>query len=512
MLDHDFSERRPRPMSRSAEERARATVERHYGELEDRVLRAVRRKLNARNIPFDDSDLREAYCLAWHGLYEQLRGDARIDSLTAMLVTITFRRAIDEYRHAHPHRPPARTVAAAQHDPLELDELVDDRLRLERLVAGLRERLDERERAAAALCLIHGYTRAEAAALLGLSVPGMKKLMDRVTLKIAGVVAAIDARGCGGPEWTRLLRAHAFGQLAPDARDHPRVLAHLDACASCRRYVLCLRGLAAVAPPSLLPPPRGGGGRLHRFLGRLRAHGRGALGRVHGGGGGGGVGGAGGSAGGGSSGGVGGAGGGGSAGGDVGAASGSAGGGSSGLVGTLGGGALAKGAAVVVAVGAIAAGGVVAGRSGGVVARPRAATAPARVRVRDLVAIAPSPGAPVPGLDPPNWLSRGPHDGGPRSLRLRHRRPGPGRAALARARARASVRGGARASGAAAAGVAGAARGGAVGGEFGFENRAPSRARDRAAANEPSASPGGGAGGDVSGGRSGGGEFGLEQG
>jgi DNA-directed RNA polymerase specialized sigma24 family protein len=492
VLDRDSTEHRPRLASRSAEARARATVERHYGELEDRVLRAVRRKLNARNIPFDDSDLREAYGLAWHGLYEQLRGDARIDSLTAMLVTITFRRAIDEYRHAHPHRPPARTVAAAQHDPLELDELVDDRLRLERLVAGLRERLDERERAAAALCLIHGYTRAEAAALLGLSAPRMNKLMDRVTAKIAGVVAAIDARGCGGPEWTRLLRAHAFGQLAPDARDHPRVLAHLDACASCRRYVLCLRGLAAVAPPSLLPLPRGGGGRLHRFLGRLRAHGRGALGRVHGGGVGGGVGGAGGSAGGGSSGGVGGA-----------------GGGGSGLLGTLGGGTLAKGAAVVVAVGAIAAGGVVAGRSGGVAAHSRAATAAARVRARDLVAITPSPGAPVPGLDPPNWLSRGPHDGGPRSLRLRHRRPGPGRAALARARA--SVRGGARASGAAAAGAAGAARGGAVGGEFGFENPVPSRARDRAAANQPNASPGG-AGGDVSGGRSGGGEFGLEQG
>jgi hypothetical protein len=98
--------------------------------------------------------------------------------------------------------------------------------------------------------LIHGYTRPEARKWLGIEDEArMQKLMDRATKKIGGIVASIDARGCGDDEWARLLRAYALGLLGENGRDYRRARDHIEDCAPCRHYVLGLRGLAAVMPP-----------------------------------------------------------------------------------------------------------------------------------------------------------------------------------------------------------------------------------------------------------------------
>ncbi len=77
--------------------------------------------------------------------------------------------------------------------------------------------------------------------------------MDRATKKISGVVAAMDGRGCGDDEWARALRSFALGVIGEDSPDYERVTAHVRECPSCERYVVGLRGLAAVLPPLGLP-------------------------------------------------------------------------------------------------------------------------------------------------------------------------------------------------------------------------------------------------------------------
>ena len=58
----------------------------------------------------------------------------------------------------------------------------------------MRERLSERERQAAALCYLHGYSRPEAAEALGLAPKRMEKLMDGVSSKL-GALDDRDRRG-----------------------------------------------------------------------------------------------------------------------------------------------------------------------------------------------------------------------------------------------------------------------------------------------------------------------------
>lgn len=71
--------------------------------------------------------------------------------------------------------------------------------------------------------------------------------------KIGGIIAAMDSRGCGDDEWARALRSFALGLMSEDSPDYKRIAEHVGECASCKRYVGGLRGLAAVLPPFGLP-------------------------------------------------------------------------------------------------------------------------------------------------------------------------------------------------------------------------------------------------------------------
>lgn len=226
---------------RSLRQQAEDLANTHYHALEGEVIRTVRANLMRRKIRLDTSDLEAAYCQAWHGVCLQIERGVSIRDLRAMLVTITCRRAIDTYRRM---RLGVHVDVELESYGFETDfaERMDDKQKLRRLVTRLRTRLNDNECKAVGLCVMQGYGRSDAAKLLGMSEPPLQRIMDSATRKIRGVVAEIDARGCGDDEWSRLLRAYALKTLPGDNRDYRRVQAHIENCETCRRYVHGLRG------------------------------------------------------------------------------------------------------------------------------------------------------------------------------------------------------------------------------------------------------------------------------
>src|SRR5690606_31025757 len=122
-----------------------------------------------------------AYNEAWHQLYMRLAGGGSVENRKGLLVTIAHRRALNEHRalrrsrHADPDELGEVGVEA------EFEAQLDHEAELRRLIAGMRERLDARERQAAALCYLYEYTRPEAAEAIGVSAKRMEKIMDRVS-------------------------------------------------------------------------------------------------------------------------------------------------------------------------------------------------------------------------------------------------------------------------------------------------------------------------------------------
>src|ERR1022692_4362289 len=234
----------------SPEQQAEKAATENYRKLQAEVIGTVRHRLSSRKMLLDESDLEEAYCQAWHGVCETIKRGTPVSNLTGMLIEITWRRAVDLYRELRPSQRVDLQVEEPIVD-LDVDAQLDDQIKLKRFIAQVRGRLNPRECEAVSLCVIHGYPRPEAAKLMGLQRRQMEKLMDGATQKIGGVVASISTRGCGGDEWTRLMRSYALGLIAEDDRDYPRAAEHVSQCAACRRYVNGLRGLAAILPPVL---------------------------------------------------------------------------------------------------------------------------------------------------------------------------------------------------------------------------------------------------------------------
>jgi DNA-directed RNA polymerase specialized sigma24 family protein len=227
-------------------ERADRVIAREYEASRDTVLRVIGAKLRQIDITLDPRDLEAAYNQAWHALHQRLAAGAEVENRTGFLVTSAYRRAIDEHRAARPgrHQELPEDVPAVEAD---LAQQLDDRRRLRALRSGMRERLDDRELRAATLCYLHGCTRREAAEILGVSPRRMEKVMDRVSKRMAEL--AVDVEGDWCEQQRSLIQAYALGILDPDGERYPLAVAHLEDCSACRRRVLMLRGLAAVAPP-----------------------------------------------------------------------------------------------------------------------------------------------------------------------------------------------------------------------------------------------------------------------
>ena len=258
--------------------RADRLLRREFDRLRVNVLGAVQVRLNARGLNVARADLDACYSMAWHGLYTAQLAGEQIESPAAWLTVVTFRRALDEHRAhrklgaldadltvrtldpadgAAAERPASALAAGAARD---LACELDDRARIDALFEGIRDALDAREREAAVLCYLHGLSRRDAAARMGMSEARMRKLMEGrgdgrpgVAAKI-GVLAQTIERGEWCEQRASLMRALAFGILELGGERHMLALMHHRNCPACRAYVASLRGLAALLPPIALPP------------------------------------------------------------------------------------------------------------------------------------------------------------------------------------------------------------------------------------------------------------------
>lgn len=243
--------------------RAERLLRKDFAGLRSKVLAIVRSQLRAKGVKLDPSDLEACYAQAWHGLYATLLKGEAVESPSAWLVRVTFRRAIDEHRSARGARVldgeeygsyPGGSGASAQDFATELD----DRARLRQVFEGLRTRLSGREREAASLCYLQGLSRAEAAERMGISEARMRKLMEGagagrpgVASKVGDLLETIKAEGwC--EQQSSLMKAYAFGILDPAGERYALAVAHCRECPACRAHVASLRGLASVLPLPLL--------------------------------------------------------------------------------------------------------------------------------------------------------------------------------------------------------------------------------------------------------------------
>ena len=244
----------------SARRSADATLTRDYERLRGEVLRSLTAKLAGQRLTLDPLDLDAVYNQAWHALYERLAAGAEVDNLTGFLVTVSYRRAIEEVRRTRPAQHAGEVDPEVLAEDVDFAEQIDDVTTLRHVLEGMRDRLDERERKAAALCLIHGYTRPEAAEAMGESPKRMEKVMDGVTRKLAAIAGEVRDDWCRSRR--SLITAYSLGLLDEDGERYRMAVEHLDDCSACRRFVNVSRGLAGTLPPVELPLLLGGGALL----------------------------------------------------------------------------------------------------------------------------------------------------------------------------------------------------------------------------------------------------------
>ncbi len=220
-----------------------------------KVLDSVSARLRRAGMVLDRDDLEAAYAQAWQGLHAAVLDGQPIVNPGGWLAVVTYRRAIDEHRARGPADPEA-LVAERARDERDFAAQLDDRAKLRSLLEAMRVTLSERERQAAALCYLQGLSRAEAAVQMGVSDTRMRKLMEGTGRGLRGVAAKVGAlaQAIAAGEWCEqqgsLMRGFAFGVLDPGGERYLLALRHSEACPACRAYVLSLRGLAAVLPPT----------------------------------------------------------------------------------------------------------------------------------------------------------------------------------------------------------------------------------------------------------------------
>jgi DNA-directed RNA polymerase specialized sigma24 family protein len=236
--------------------RAELLLRKEFKALRGTVLAGVRSRLRGAGVHLDERDVDACYSIAWHSLYAAQLEGAQIGNLAGWLELVTYRRALDEHRareRTHGHGRDAGELAALDRD---LAAELDDRAQLRHLFEALTGRLVGRELQAAALCYLHGLSRAEAARALGVSEARMRKLMEgrgRGARGVAGKVTALLSTVSDGAwceEQASLMRGLAYGLLDPAGERYKLALAHTGACPACRAYVASLRGLAAFVPPA----------------------------------------------------------------------------------------------------------------------------------------------------------------------------------------------------------------------------------------------------------------------
>lgn len=240
--------------------RAERLLAQEFEALRAKVLAAVRRRLAAAGAQPEAADLEACYAQAWQGLYAAVAAGQEIANPAGWLVVVAQRRAIEETRLRRNAAGADGAEVEQRGSEPDLAARLDDLSRLRHLFEAMRSRLSRRECEAASLCYLQGLSRADAAERMGVSVQRMRKLMDGDGARREGVASKVGKLltlvGSGGwcDEQASLMRALAFGVLDPAGERYRLATQHQRECAACRRYVLSLRGLAAVLPPLVLPP------------------------------------------------------------------------------------------------------------------------------------------------------------------------------------------------------------------------------------------------------------------
>jgi DNA-directed RNA polymerase specialized sigma24 family protein len=229
-------------------QQADTVLARDYERLKPDILRTVRGKLASSGVQFDDLDLDAFYNQAWHGVHTKLAEGERVENVSGLLVTIAQRRALDEFRALRMEARVDADLLDGQRVDLDLAAAVDDHMRLRYFIEGMREKLQGREREAAALCYVQDYSRPEAAQAMGIKPRRMEKLMDGVSKKVGAFVGDIQR-----DEWCdarhSMIKAYALGLLDPDGERYALAAEHLESCSACRRDVIRMRGIASLSPP-----------------------------------------------------------------------------------------------------------------------------------------------------------------------------------------------------------------------------------------------------------------------
>jgi DNA-directed RNA polymerase specialized sigma24 family protein len=229
-------------------QQADTVLARDYERLKPDILRTVRGKLASSGVRFDDLDLDAFYNQAWHGVHTKLAEGERIENVSGLLVTIAQRRALDEFRALRMEARVDADLLDGQRVDLDLAAAVDDHMRLRYFIEGMREKLQGREREAAALCYVQDYSRPEAAQAMGIKPRRMEKLMDGVSKKVGAFVGDIERdKWCDARH--SMIKAYALGLLDPDGERYALAAEHLESCSACRRDVIRMRGIASLSPP-----------------------------------------------------------------------------------------------------------------------------------------------------------------------------------------------------------------------------------------------------------------------
>ena len=122
----------------TAPQQADTVLARDYERLKPDILRTVRGKLAASGVRFDDSDLDGFYNQAWHGVHTKLAEGERVENVNGLLVTITQRRALDEFRALRAEsRVDAEALLGHGVDP-DFASQLDDHTRLRQFIEGMR--------------------------------------------------------------------------------------------------------------------------------------------------------------------------------------------------------------------------------------------------------------------------------------------------------------------------------------------------------------------------------------
>ncbi|HLI32574.1 MAG TPA: sigma-70 family RNA polymerase sigma factor [Solirubrobacteraceae bacterium] len=264
--------------------RAERLLNDDFAPMQARVLAAVRSRLGGAARALDAGDLEACYAQAFHGLYAAVVAGEEIANPAGWLVTVTCRRAIEELRLRARETCAGEEVLAEQRCEQDPIERLEAARQLRELCEALRCRLSAREREAATLCYLLGFSRAEAAARMGISERRMRKLMEGdgagrpgVSGKVGELLALIRAdRWCESQG--SLMRALALGVLEPGSERYRVARGHERECPRCRRFVAAMRALGAALPPLLPHGALLGGVGVSASLGARAATTKGAAG------------------------------------------------------------------------------------------------------------------------------------------------------------------------------------------------------------------------------------------